>query len=109
VPADEIPEAVVTVDFERLVDRLAIANEAQVLLERRNAATLIDAEYVLQPRVTLIDEDRRLVCVVNAPEEARRDPPRILAHWYTDTLTESLVETVGDTTPAPTLATSTTE
>ena len=82
-------------DFERLVDRLAIANEARDLLERRNAATLVDAEYLLAPRVTLINEQQRIVRVVNAPEEARRDPPRILAHRYTDTLTKPRVVPVG--------------
>jgi hypothetical protein len=43
---------------------------------------VINAEYLAQPRLTLLDESRRVVRVQNAPPDARRRPPRVLKHWH---------------------------
>jgi hypothetical protein len=89
------------VDFDRLVDRYSIAADVLAVAERQQDQALRDAAYLAKPRVVLGDQQRRLVRVLNAPEEARRDPPPLLSHWWTDTLTRGQVETVGRHRPNP--------
>jgi len=43
---------------------------------------VVNAEYLAQPRLKLLDDSRRLVRVQNAPPDARRRPPRVLQHWH---------------------------
>ena len=84
------------VDFDRLVDRAAIAGEVLDVAERAQYAAELDAAYLAAPRVTLVDEQRRLVRVVNVPPEARRDPPAVLSAGTVDPMTQQhRVEPVG--------------
>jgi hypothetical protein len=53
------------------------------------------AAYLAAPRVRLVDQQRRIVRVVNAPVEARRHPPPTLRHWWTDTMYRHGFELVG--------------
>ena len=84
-----------TVDFERLVDRYSIALDAQTVAERQQHAALRNAAYLVAPRVTLADAERRIVRVRNAPAKARRRPPRLLSYDWTDPLHGRSVEPVG--------------
>jgi hypothetical protein len=43
---------------------------------------VVNAEYLAQPRLKLLDESRPVVRVQNAPPDARRRPPRVLQHWH---------------------------
>jgi hypothetical protein len=63
----------VTVDLDRLIVRLAIWQEAAQLAEYRHSLAMEAAEYLVAPRVKLADEARRIVRVLNAPPEARRN------------------------------------
>jgi hypothetical protein len=71
----------VSADWDRLVDRYAIATEQVHLAERLSDLAMANAEYLAQPRLKLLDESRRVVRVQNAPPDARR-PPRLLKHWH---------------------------
>ena len=73
-------------DFERAIDRAVIWKEAADIAERQLEWATADAAYLTAPRVQLLDEQRRIVRVVNAPPEARRHPPAVLHHWWDDTL-----------------------
>jgi hypothetical protein len=64
------------VDLPRLIGRLAITREALDDAEHRHALALEDAEYLSRPRVKVVDRDRRIVRVQNAPTEAVESPPR---------------------------------
>jgi hypothetical protein len=70
------------VDWDRLVDRYAIATEAVDIAERFSDVAVANAEYLARPRLKLLDESRRVVRVQNAPPDARRRPPRVLFHWH---------------------------
>jgi hypothetical protein len=70
------------VGWDRLVDRYAIATEAVHMAERRGDVAMANAEYLVQPRLKLLDESRRIVRVQNAPPDACRRPPRVLTHWH---------------------------
>jgi hypothetical protein len=86
----------VTVDFDRLVDRWAIAHEMLTLVEQRSAEALLAAEWLLRPTLKLVDEQQRIVRVVRAPREVRAYPPPALVHGYWDMLRcERRVEVVG--------------
>jgi hypothetical protein len=65
-----------------LVDRYAIATGQIDLAERPGGGAMANAEYLVQPRLKLLDESRRVVRVQNAPPDARRRPPRVLTHWH---------------------------
>jgi hypothetical protein len=65
-------------DFDRAIDRAVIWQEAAEIAEDQLDRAMDNAAYLAAPRVRLVDEQRRIVRVVNAPEEARRHPPRIL-------------------------------
>jgi hypothetical protein len=82
-------------DFERAIDRAVIWKEAAEIAERQLDQAMDNAAYLAAPRVRLVDEQRRIVRVVNAPVEARRHPPRTLRHWWTDTLHRRGFELVG--------------
>jgi hypothetical protein len=56
---------------------------------------LQSAEWLVAARVRLVDEQRRIACVVNAPEEARRNPPRTLSHHWLDAYHRGTNEVVG--------------
>ena len=83
------------VDFDRLVDRWAIAHEVEDIAERQHDLAMRDAEHLAAPMLKLADERRRLVRVWNAPAEARRRPPALLATHWTDTLHEHGVFHIG--------------
>jgi hypothetical protein len=83
----------VSAGWDRLVDRAVIAAEAAAVAERRCNVAVVNAEYLLAPRVKLVDEQQRLVRFGNAPASAR--PPRVLSHWYTDTMHRRGVEAIG--------------
>jgi hypothetical protein len=70
------------VGWDRLVDRYAIATEQVHLAERFSDVAMVNAEYLVRPRLKLLDESRRVVRVQNAPPDARRRPPRLLFHWH---------------------------
>jgi hypothetical protein len=82
-------------DLERLEIRAAITREYEELVEYRTALAMQSAQWMLLPRVTLVDEQRRIVRVVNAPEEARSNPPRLLSHHWTDAYSRGTTEPVG--------------
>jgi hypothetical protein len=69
-------------DWDRLVDRYAIATEQVHLAERFSGGAMANAEYLGRPRLKLLDESRRAVRVQNAPPDARRRPPQLLTHWH---------------------------
>ena len=73
-------------DFEPAIDRAVIWQEAVDIAERQLERAAADAAYLTAPRVQLVDEQQRVVRVVNAPPEARRHPPAVLHHWWDDTL-----------------------
>jgi hypothetical protein len=83
------------VDWDRMVDRWAIATEHVHIADRQQYIALRNAEYLAQPRLKLLDSSRRMVRVQNAPLDARRRPPRVLSHWYSDTMHRRGVEPVG--------------
>jgi hypothetical protein len=67
-------------DLERLVDQRAIYREHQNLVEYRHTLAMDAAEYLAAPRVKLVDEQWRIVRVVNArqrPGATRRGRCRI--------------------------------
>jgi hypothetical protein len=72
----------VSADWDRLVDRYAIAHEYLDVAERLSDVAMVNAEYLAQPRLKLLDESRRVVRVQNAPPDARCRPPRVLVHWH---------------------------
>jgi hypothetical protein len=82
-------------DFERAIDRAVIWKEAAEIAERQLERAMDNAAYLAAPRVRLVDEQRRIVRVVNAPVEARRHPPRTLTQWWTDTMYRRGFEPVG--------------
>jgi hypothetical protein len=82
-------------EFDRLVARAAIWREYGAVVERRADRALLAAEDMAAPRLRLVDESRRTVRVLNAPAEARSRPPRILRHYFDDTLNRQGVEPVG--------------
>jgi hypothetical protein len=82
-------------DFERAIDRAVIWQEAAEIAERQLDIAMDNAAYLAAPRVRLVDEQRRIVRVLNAPVEARRHPPPTLRHWWTDTLHRRGFEPVG--------------
>jgi hypothetical protein len=82
-------------DLERLIDQWAIYREYQNLVEYRHSLAMDAAEYLAAPRVTMVDKQRRIVRVVNAPQEARRNPPRTLSHHWTDAYHRGTTEPVG--------------
>jgi hypothetical protein len=82
-------------DFDRLVDRARIWREYGAIVEHRQDVAMLTAEYLAAPRVKLVDGPRRIVRVTNAPAEARSRPPRILRHYFDDTLHRRGVEPVG--------------
>jgi hypothetical protein len=82
-------------DFERAIDRAVIWKEAAEIAERQLDQAMDNAAYLAAPRVRLVDEQRRIVRVVNAPVEARRHPPPTLQHWWTDTMYRHGFELVG--------------
>jgi hypothetical protein len=84
-----------SVEFDRLVDRAAICREIGEIVERRQFHAMRNAEYLAAPRLQLVDEERRIVRVVNAPVEARSRPPKILRHYYDDAMYRKGVEPVG--------------
>jgi hypothetical protein len=88
--------------WDRLVDRWAIATEQVHIADRFSDRAMANAEYLVQPRLKLLDGSRRVVRVQNAPPDARRRPPRVLSHWFTDTLHRSGVEPVGTYHDRPT-------
>jgi hypothetical protein len=65
-----------------LMDRYAIATEAAHIAEHLSDMAMANAEWLVQPRLKLLDESRRVVRVQNAPPDARRRPPRLLRHWH---------------------------
>ena len=78
-----------------LMDRYAIAHEQFHIAERFSDVAMANAEYLLAPRVRLVDAQQRLVRVVYAPASARLHPPRVPSLWYTDTMYRRGVEAVG--------------
>ena len=83
-------------DFDRLVDRYAIALETRDIVERFTDVQMRSAQYLAAPRLKLLSKPRRIVRVQNAPPEARRQPPRILSYPRTDVMTgKSRYEPVG--------------
>jgi hypothetical protein len=59
------------VDWDRLVDRYAIANEQVDHAERLSDVAVANAKWLARPRLKLQDESRRVVWTQNA----RRMPP----------------------------------
>jgi hypothetical protein len=86
---------IVTVDLDRLIVRLAIWQEAAQLAEYRHSLAMEAAEYLVAPRVKLADEARRIMRVLNAPPEARRNPLRTLSHHWIDAYHRSTTAAVG--------------
>jgi hypothetical protein len=89
------PEPPPPIDLDRLEIRGQIAAEALNLIEYRQELARRSAQYMTAPRVKLVDEERRLVRVQNAPDEARRNPPRLLSHHWTDAYHQHHSEPVG--------------
>jgi hypothetical protein len=85
----------VTKDLDRLEIRSAIWQEATELLEYRRALALEDAEYTVSPRVKLVDRPARVVRVVNAPPDARQNPPQLLSHIWWDAYHQKHSDVVG--------------
>lgn len=101
-PAPE--ERLAVPDFDRLVDRAAIARETLDIVERRQDLALMGAEHMTRPRARLVDLERRLVRVRNAPVPARRNPPTKLSYLWTDpisnrTHSEPVAKLAGRPTP----------
>jgi hypothetical protein len=70
-------------DLDRLVDRWAINREYADVVERHQERAQRDAEWMTRPRVRVVDRERRIVRVTNAPAEAVKSPPGTLtyARW----------------------------
>jgi hypothetical protein len=57
---------------------------------------LRSAEWLVAPRVRLVDDQRRIVRVINARKESRRDPPPDLSHHWTDAMHRRYTDLVGN-------------
>jgi hypothetical protein len=64
----------VTVDVDRLIDRYAIAVDAQTVAERELEAALHDAQHAARPRLILINEDQRLRVLSEVRKSAASRP-----------------------------------
>ena len=51
-------------DWDRLVDRATIAHEQVHIAERLSDVAMVNAEWLVQPRLKLLDESRRVVRVL---------------------------------------------
>ena len=84
-----------TEDLERLTIRRQIVQEHLNDVEYRRALAVEEAEWAARPRVVLVDRERRVVRVRNAPQEALRKPAQTLSHGWADELNRVTSEPVG--------------